>query len=157
MSLSEELEIPVSDIKIEIQRCLLLKDDVRQRLTIVKLGLQNQRDDLRETQARHKADLMMHKARLLRETDFEELEITNKEGREGYVAEKQKAMVQNQRDEIDDIKETLANSEVREMELKDEYRHYSDRFDFLMKVYDIEGEIDLPDELVQKREKIKKD
>lgn len=157
MSLSEELETPVSDIKIEIQRCLLLKDDVRQRLTIVKLGLQNQRDDLRETQARHKADLMLDKARILRETDFKEKNITNKEGRDGYVSEKQRIMIQNQRDEIDDIKETLAQSEVREMELKDEYIYYKDRFDFLMKVYDIEGEIDLPDDLLSKREKIKGD
>lgn len=140
-----------------IQRTIRLKDDTRQRLTAVKVGITNQKEDLLSTKERWKQSLKMNEGEILRNTEFKELGITNKDGRDAYVLEQQEELRQNMKDEIVDLEIQLETSLRREMELKDEYVYYRDRLELLMKIYDIEGDTDLKGELILERERIKID
>lgn len=149
---AENKEINIKDM---IQRTIRLKDDARQRLTICKVGIKNQKEDLISSRERWKQNLKMDAGRILRETDFKELGITNKEGREAYIIENQKELRQDMKDEIVDLEISLEKSEQRENEIKDLYVYYRDRLEFLMKIYDIEGDTELKGELIVERERVK--
>jgi hypothetical protein len=138
-----------------IQRTIRLKDDTRQRITICKVGILNQKEDLTSSRERWKQNLKMNEGEILRETNFKELGITNKDGRDAYVLEKQAELRQNMKDEIVDLEIALENSQKREMELKDEYVYYRDRLEMLMKIYDIEGDTDLKGDILIERERVK--
>jgi len=148
----EEKKINIVEM---IQRTIRIKDDVRQRLTICKMGIRNQKEELISSRERWKAKLKMNEGQILRETDFKEMGITNKEGREAYVIEQQKELRQDMKDEIVDLEIRLENSENRENEIKDEYVYYRDRLEFLLKIYDIEGDTELKGDLIVERERVK--
>lgn len=138
-----------------IQRTIRLKDDTRQKITITKVGILNQKEDLASSRERWKQNLKMNEGEILRETNFKELGITNKDGRDAYVLEKQASLRQDMKDEIVDLEIALENSQKREMELKDEYVYYRDRLEMLMKIYDIEGDTDLKGDIIIERERVK--
>lgn len=85
------------------------------------IGLENQKDDLKEMQGD-----------LRRETDFKDLNITNEEGRKAWLL----AQTLEERTEIAKTNEKLQESILQSDVL-------NKRFHFLMSVYEQEGNIDI--------------
>jgi len=135
-----------------INETIRLKDDVKQRKTISKIGIKNMKEDLREIQARWRNKLNSDRLRIEQETDFKEKGMTNQKQRDTYITEMQKELNKEMMEEIEDEKFLITQAEERELELHDEYRYFEDRLEFLMRVYDIEGEIELEENIVKDRE-----
>lgn len=135
-----------------INETIRLKDDVKQRKTISKIGIKNMKEDLQKIQARWRNKLNSDRLRIEQETDFKEKGMTNQKQRDTYITEMQKELNKEMMEEIEDEKFLIAQAEERELELHDEYKYYEDRLDFLMRVYDIEGEIELEENIVKDRE-----
>lgn len=133
------------------------KDELQQKITICSIGVQHQKDDIRESEHRLKNEIKIDEGQILKETDFKSMNITNKEGRESYVLEQQQEWTHERQEKINEDKMVLRLSEERLTELKDEYKYYTDRRDFLLKIFEIEGNIELEDYICEEREKIKED
>ena len=135
-----------------INETIRLKDDVKQRKTICKIGIKNMKEDLQKIQARWRNKLNSDRLRIEQETDFKEKGMTNQKQRDTYITEMQKELNKEMMEEIEDEKFLITQAEERELELHDEYRYFEDRLEFLMRVYDIEGEIELEENIVKDRE-----
>lgn len=131
------------------------KDELQQRITICSIGIQHQKDDIREADSKLKNEIKIDRTKILQEPDLKEKGITNDTLREGYILEKQSKWVNERQQKINENKLILGLSEKRLIELKDEYKYYTDRRDFLMKIFEIEGNIELEDYICEKREVIK--
>lgn len=139
-----------------INQTVRMKDEVKQRRTICQLGLENMKDEMRSIKARHKKEIIKSNREITEETDFKELNIGTQKQRDEYIYTQQESLRKEQMEEIDDQKFLIRKAEEREQELADEYQYYKDRFEFLMRIYDIEGEIELEPAITQEREIIKK-
>jgi hypothetical protein len=137
-----------------INQTVVQKDEIKQRRTICQMGLLNAKEDLRETTARHKNELASDAVRITEETDFKSMGLTNQKQRDQYIFDFQKDLREQQKDIESDLRLIVEQGELREKELYDEYTYYEDRLAMLMKIYDIEGEIELEDIFIEKRQKI---
>jgi hypothetical protein len=135
-----------------INETVRMKDEVKQRRTICQLGLENMKEDLQKIQARWRNKLNSDRLRIEQETDFKEKGMTNQKQRDTYITEMQKELNKEMSEEVEDEKFLIAQAEERELELHDEYKYYEDRLAMLMKIYDIEGEIELEENIVKDRE-----
>ena len=135
-----------------IDQTVRYKDEAKQRRTIVQMAELNLKEDLRALEGRHKEELNTDRLNIEQETDFKEKGMTNQKQRDTYIAEMQKAMKDRQADEIYDLKYHIEQAQTREKELWDEYKYYEDRLAMLMKIYDIEGEIEVENTILAERE-----
>lgn len=137
-----------------INQTIRIKDEIKQRRTICQMGIITMKEELREIESKWKSALTSDRLRIETETDFKSINITNQKQRDAYVEEEQRDKRYEMMKEIDDQKYLIEKGEEREKELWDEYKYYTDRFEFLMKVYDIEGEIELEESITEDREVI---
>jgi len=137
-----------------INQTVVKKDEIKQRRTICQMGLLNAKEDLREATARHKNELTRDAMKVTEETDFKEMGLTNQKQRDQYIFDFQTDLREAQKDIEADLRLVVKQRELREKELYDEYTYYEDRLAMLMKIYDIEGEIELEDIFIEKRQKI---
>lgn len=135
-----------------INETIRLKDEIKQRRTICQVGLINLKEELREIQSRHKKQIINSNLEITEKTDFKELGYTTQKQRDEYIYNQQGELRKEQMEEVNDQKYLIECGEKREKELWDEYKYYEDRFNFLMRVYDIEGEIEIEDVILAKRE-----
>jgi hypothetical protein len=140
-----------------INETIRMKDEVKQRKTIVEIGLIRIKDELNEMKSRNKKEQIIDENRIIKETDFKSLGLTNQKQRDNYIFEEQEELRKRQMEEVNDQKYLLEEAERREKELTDEYVYYTDRLNLLMKIYDIEGEIEVEDIILEEREKIGSD
>lgn len=140
-----------------INQTVRMKDEVKQRKTIVEIGLIRIKDELNEMKSRNKKEQIIDENRIIKETDFKSLGLTNQKQRDNYIFEEQEELRKRQMEEVNDQKYLLEEAERREKELTDEYVYYTDRLNLLMKIYDIEGEIEVEDIILEEREKIGSD
>jgi len=140
-----------------INETVRMKDEVKQRKTIVEIGLIRIKDELNEMKSRNKKEQIIDENRIIKETDFKSLGLTNQKQRDNYIFEEQEELRKRQMEEVNDQKYLLEEAERREKELTDEYVYYTDRLNLLMKIYDIEGEIEVEDIILEEREKIGSD
>lgn len=117
------------NIREIINETINRKDDARQRITIKEIGINTQEADLKEEEGK-----------ILREADFKDLNITNAEGRKAYVLQ----MTREHREDIQTARKRLR-------EIQDEYIYYQDRYNFLMRLYEIDGEEGLETEFQEQR------
>lgn len=137
-----------------INQTVVQKDEIKQRRTICQMGLLNAKEDLREATARHKNELTSDAMKIIEETDFKGMGLTNQKQRDQYIFDFQTDLREAQKDIEADLRLVVEQRELREKELYDEYMYYEDRLAMLMKIYDIEGEIELEDIFIEKRQKI---
>lgn len=137
-----------------INETIRIKDEIKQRRTICQMGIITMKEELREIESKWKSALTSDRLRIETETDFKSINITNQKQRDAYVEEEQRDKRSEMMEEVIDQKALIADAEEREKQLWDEYRYYEDRLEFLMKVYDIEGEIELEESITEDREVI---
>jgi hypothetical protein len=116
------------------------------------MGLITMKEEIRDIQRRWDNELSINRLEIETNTDFKSKGITNQKQRDAFVLEEQRDMRKEMMEELDDQKFLIANAEEREKQLWDEYRYYEDRLEFLLKVYDIEGEIELEESITKDRE-----
>lgn len=137
-----------------INQTIRMKDEIKQRRTVCKMGLITMKEELREIQARHKKETIANNLEITKDTDFKDMGLTTQKQRDEYIYNKQGELRKEQMEEVNDQKYLIENGEEREKQLWDEYKYYEDRYEFLMKVYDIEGEIELEESITEDREVI---
>jgi len=135
-----------------INQTIRMKDEIKQRRTICQMGLITMKEEIRDIQRRWDNELSINRLEIETNTDFKSKGITNQKQRDAFVLEEQRDMRKEMMEELDDQKFLIANAEEREKQLWDEYRYYEDRLEFLLKVYDIEGEIELEESITKDRE-----
>lgn len=135
-----------------INQTIRIKDEIKQRRTICKMGIITMKAELNDIKRKWNKDLSSNRLEIETNTDFKEQGITNQKQRDAYVLEAQTEMRKEMMDEIIDQEVLISDAEEREKQLWDEYRYYEDRLAFLMKVYDIEGEIELEKSIIKERE-----
>lgn len=135
-----------------INETIRIKDEIKQRRTICQMGLITMKEEIRDIQRRWDNELSINRLEIETNTDFKSKGITNQKQRDAFVLEEQRDMRKEMMEELDDQKFLIANAEEREKQLWDEYRYYEDRLEFLLKVYDIEGEIELEESITKDRE-----
>lgn len=96
-------------------------EEMGKKKNALTIGLENQKDDLKELQGD-----------LRRETDFKDLNITNEEGRKAWLL----GQTKEERSEI-----ARTNEKLQEATLQSDI--LNKRFKFLMAVYEQEGNIDI--------------